>query len=58
MIQCELKDGKFLFINIERVISVATQPNGDITLGYFRHNDEIAWIYIKRFQIIKPGTWY
>ncbi|MEC3948366.1 hypothetical protein [Sphingobium sp. HWE2-09] len=58
MIQCELSDGKFLFVNMDRVVSVSSQKNGDITFGYLRHNDEITWVAIKRFQIIKPGTWY
>lgn len=58
MLQCELNDGKFLYINIDRVVSISHQKNGEVTVGYFRHNDEITWVAIKRFQIIKTGTWY
>ena len=58
MLQCELEDGRMMYINMDRVTSISERKGGNMALGQLDPNGELKWISIKRFQIVKAGIWY
>lgn len=58
MLQCELEDGRMLYVNMDNVFSVSERTEGGLVLGYANADGQKTWSSIKRFQIAKNGVWY
>lgn len=58
MLQCELENGRMLFINLEKVNNIVNQPDGVMVLTYVDPEGKVKRNHIKRFQVIKTATWF
>lgn len=58
MIKCELEDGSVRYVPSERVILINPHPESGLRLQFMNAKNEPAGMRIKRFMILKSGTWY
>ena len=58
MLQCELSDGRMIFVNLDRVNNINNMPNGEMILTYLDSEGKAKRNAIRRFQIIKTATWF
>lgn len=58
MLQCELEDGRMLYVNMDRVTSISERKEGGLVLGQLPVvSGEQTWTVIAKFQILKTGAW-